>query len=136
MNTKIFALMIASALTSAASINVHAQAQSSTPDAVVIYVVPETDGGFSAKKTFIGKAVYNEKNQKLGNITDLLIAPDTSLAYVVIGAGGFVGLGRHNVAVRTADLQVDNDKFVLPGATKESLKAAPKLEYPKRGKKS
>jgi hypothetical protein len=33
-------------------------------------------------------------------------------------------------------LQVDNDKFVLPGATKESLKAAPKLEYPKRGKKS
>src|SRR4051812_9725025 len=136
MNKKILVLMIASALTSAAPIYVQAQGQpqQGTPDAVVIYVVPESDGGFSAKKTFIGKAVYNEKNQKLGNITDLLIAPDTSLAYVVIGAGGFVGLGRHNVAVRTADLQVNNDKFILPGATKESLKAAPKLEYPKRGK--
>jgi len=31
-------------------------------------------------------------------------------------------------------LRVDNGKFVLPGATKESLKAAPKLEYPKRGR--
>ena len=47
---------------------------------------------------------------------------------------GFVGLGKHNVAVRTSDLRVEEGRFVLPGATKQSLKAAPKLEYPKRGK--
>jgi sporulation protein YlmC with PRC-barrel domain len=128
MNKKLLSLMIVAALTAATSVQVQAQA-----DTVVIYVVPDTEEGFSAKKTFIGKAVYNEEKKKVGTITDLLIAPDTSVAFVVIGAGGFVGLGKHNVAVRTSDLRVDDGKFVLPGATKQSLKAAPKLEYPKKG---
>ena len=97
-------------------------------------MVPDDDEGWSAKRTFLGKPVYNENKKKVGSITDLVIAPDSSVAFVVIGAGGFVGLGRHNVAVRTTDLRVDDGKFVLPGATKESLKAAPKLEYPKRGR--
>ena len=122
--------MIVSVLASATSVQVQAQ----TADTVVIYVVPDTDEGYSAKKSFLGKAVYNENKQKVGTITDLLVAPDTSVAYVVIGAGGFVGLGKHNVAVRTSDLRFVYGKFVLPGATKQSLKAAPKLEYPKKGK--
>ena len=109
-----------------------AQAQSNTPSTVLIYVVPDSDTGFSAKKTFLGKAVYSEDKKKIGTITDLVIAPDTSVAYVVIGAGGFVGVGRHNVAVETSALRFEDGKFVLPGATKESLKAAPKLEYPKK----
>jgi len=133
MNKQLFSLMIVSVLTSAMSVPVQAQSGNAA-DTVVIYVVPETEEGFSAKKTFLGKAVYNENKQKVGTITDLLVAPDTSVAFVVIGAGGFVGLGKHNVAVRTSDLRVDDGKFVLPGATKQSLKAAPKLEYPKRGR--
>ena len=133
MNKQLFLLMIVSVLTSALSVQVQAQSGNAA-DTVVIYVVPETEEGFSAKKTFLGKAVYNENKQKVGTITDLLVAPDTSVAFVVIGAGGFVGLGKHNVAVRTSDLRVDDGKFVLPGATKQSLKAAPKLEYPKRGR--
>ena len=133
MNKQLFSLMIVSVLTSAMSVPVQAQSGNAA-DTVVIYVVPETEEGFSAKKTFLGKAVYNENKQKVGTITDLLVAPDTSVAFVVIGAGGFVGLGKHNVAVRTSDLRVDDGKFVLPGATKQSLKAAPKLEYPQRGR--
>jgi hypothetical protein len=114
------------------SMSIPAQAQPTPTDAIVIYVVPDSDTGFSAKKSFLGKAVYNEQKEKIGTITDLIIAPDTSVAYVVIGAGGFVGLGRHNVAVQTSALHFDNGKFILPGATKASLKAAPKLEYPKK----
>jgi len=133
MNKQLFSLIIVSVLTSAMSVPVQAQSGNAA-DTVVIYVVPETEEGFSAKKTFLGKAVYNENKQKVGTITDLLVAPDTSVAFVVIGAGGFVGLGKHNVAVRTSDLRVDDGKFVLPGATKQSLKAAPKLEYPQRGR--
>ena len=127
--TRILSFVVAALLTCAGSITVHAQSQD-----VIIFLVPDTDEGFSAKKTFLGKAVYNENKQKVGTITDLLVAPDTSVAFVVIGAGGFVGVGRHNVAVRTSDLRVEDGKFVLPGATKQSLKAAPKLEYPKKGR--
>ncbi len=133
MNKKLLSLLIVSVLASATSVQVLAQSGNAA-DTVIIYVVPDTEEGYSAKKTFLGKAVYNESKQKVGTITDLLVAPDTSVAFVVIGAGGFVGLGKHNVAVRTSDLRVDDGKFVLPGATKQSLKAAPKLEYPKRGK--
>ena len=130
MNSK---LIIALSLLASAAY-VPAQAQTTKPDAILIYVVPDSDTGLSAKKTFLGKAVYNEDKKKIGTITDLIIAPDTSLAYVVIGAGGFVGLGRHNVAVQTSELHFDEGKFILPGATKASLKAAPKLEYPKKGR--
>lgn len=130
MNTKLI-ISLSLLLSAAAG---PAQAQSVKPDAILIYVVPDSDTGFSAKKTFLGKSVYNDEKKKIGTITDLIIAPDTSLAYVVIGAGGFVGLGRHNVAVQTSELRFDAGKFVLPGATKESLKAAPKLEYPKKGR--
>ena len=109
-----------------------AYAQTAQPNAVLIYVVPDSDVGYSAKKAFLGKAVYSDDKKKIGTITDLIIAPDTSVAYVVVGAGGFVGMGRHNVAVQTNALRMGEDgKIVLPGATKESLKAAPKLEYPK-----
>src|SRR5688572_6796383 len=132
MNRKLLSLVVASVL--ASSVPLQGQAQSGAADAVVIYVVPDTDAGWSAKRTFLGKTVYNETKQKVGTITDLIVTPDTSVAFVVIGAGGFVGLGRHNVAVRTTDLRIDEGKFVLPGATKESLKAAPKLEYPKRSR--
>ena len=111
MNKQLFSLMIVSVLTSAMSVPVQAQSGNAA-DTVVIYVVPETEEGFSAKKTFLGKAVYNDNKQKVGTITDLLVAPDTSVAFVVIGAGDFVGLGKHNVAVRTSDLRVDDGKFV------------------------
>ena len=130
MNTKPLSV-IAFAL-SVSILGIPAHAQSAQPDAVVIFVVPDSDTGFSAKKAFLGKAVYSDEKKKIGTITDLIIAPDTSVAYVVVGAGGFVGMGRHNVAVKTSALRVGDDgKIVLPGATKESLKAAPKLEYPK-----
>ncbi|HXC39818.1 MAG TPA: PRC-barrel domain-containing protein [Burkholderiales bacterium] len=131
MDRKPFSFIAGLALVAAFSANpVHAQ--TNAPDAVVIYVVPDSDTGLSAKKALLGKAVYSDDKKKIGTITDLIIAPDTSVAYVVVGAGGFVGLGRHNVAVQTSALRVDDGKFVLPGATKESLKAAPKLEYPKK----
>ena len=129
MNKKFLSLVVVALLASAGSVQVQAQS-----DSVIIFLVPDTEEGWSAKKTFLGKAVYNENKQKVGTITDLLIAPDTSLAFVVIGAGGFVGLGKHNVAVRTSDLRLEDGKFLLPGATKQSLKAAPKLEYPKKGR--
>ena len=129
MNKKFLSLVVVALLASAGSVQVHAQTED-----VIIFLVPDTEEGWSAKKTFLGKAVYNENKQKVGTITDLLIAPDTSLAFVVIGAGGFVGLGKHNVAVRTSDLRLEDGKFLLPGATKQSLKAAPKLEYPKKGR--
>ncbi len=88
--------------------------------------------GWSVKKQIMGQSVYNEQNQRVGKIDDLIIAPDTAVSFVIVGAGGFVGLGRHDVAIPVSQLKQQNGKFVLPGATKEAIKALPRFEYARK----
>lgn len=85
--------------------------------------------GWSVKKTLMGKTVYNETGAKVGKVEDLIISPDKFVSYVIVGAGGFVGIGRHDVAIPVAQLQNQAGKLVLPGATKESIKAMPGFDY-------
>ena len=54
------------------------------------------------------------------------------MSYVIVGAGGFVGLGKHDVAIPVNQLQEQDGKYVLSGATKEAIKALPKFEYAKK----
>ena len=58
--------------------------------------------GWSVKKTLMGKTVYNETGAKVGKVEDLIISPDKFVSYVIVGAGGFVGIGRHDVAIPVA----------------------------------
>ncbi len=87
--------------------------------------------GWSAKKQILGKTVFNENNEKVGKIDDLIVAPTGELSFVIIGAGGFAGVGRHDVAIPVQQIQLQDGKFVLPGATKAAVKALPKFEYAK-----
>jgi sporulation protein YlmC with PRC-barrel domain len=47
----------------------------------------------------VGLNVYNEKNQKIGSIDDLLMDKGGAIKAAVIGVGGFLGVGEHLVAV-------------------------------------
>jgi hypothetical protein len=87
--------------------------------------------GWSAKKQILRKTVYNDKNQKIGKVDDLIIAPDSAVSYAIIGAGGFLGLDRHDVAIPAKQFKIEKGKIILPGATKEAIKAMPKFEYAK-----
>ena len=87
--------------------------------------------GWSAKKQVLGEPVYNEDNKKVGTIDDLIITPDKAISYAIVGAGGFIGVGKHNVAIPITQLQYQNGKFILPGATKDTIKALPEFEYAK-----
>lgn len=111
---------------------VAAQVAGSTKLGVAVEEMKVVMIGWSAKKQVLRKVVYNEQDQKVGVIDDLIIAPDTSVSYVIIGAGGFVGLGKHDVAFPVSQLKQQNGKFVLPGATKDAIKALPKFEYAKK----
>lgn len=87
--------------------------------------------GWSIKKKLLDKAVYNEDNKRIGKITDIIISPDGTASFFIIGAGGFLGVARHDVAIPVGQIRDDNGKFVLPGATKEALKQMPKFDYAK-----
>jgi hypothetical protein len=59
------------------------------------------------------------------------VTPDKALSYAIVGVGGFLGVGEHEIAVPVGRLKQEKGQIVLPGATKEALKAAPKFEYTK-----
>jgi sporulation protein YlmC with PRC-barrel domain len=85
--------------------------------------------GWSVKKTLMGKTVYNDADLKVGKVEDLIISPDKTVSYVIVGAGGFVGINRHDVAVPVTQIQDVAGKLVLAGATKASIKAMPAFVY-------
>jgi sporulation protein YlmC with PRC-barrel domain len=55
----------------------------------------------------IGLDVYNDQNEKLGDINELILDKDGKVAAVIIGVGGFLGMGEHDIAVT-----LDQLKFV------------------------
>lgn len=83
----------------------------------------------SARKGLLGKDVVNERNEKVGKIDDLIVSPDQAISYAIVGTGGFVGMGRHDVAIPLGQLQSRGENYLLPGASKEALKALPAFEY-------
>ena len=85
--------------------------------------------GWSVKKSILDKAVYNDVGEKVGNVEDLIISPDKRVSYLIIGAGGFLGIGRHDVAIPATQIQDTGAKLVMPGATKAALKSMPRFDY-------
>ena len=86
--------------------------------------------GYRASK-LIGASVYNDQNQKIGRIGDLVVKPDVKVSLAVIDVGGFLGLGGRQVAIPVEQFSAVKPKIVLPGATKAALKALPAFQYAK-----
>lgn len=63
-------------------------------------------GSWRASK-LMGLNVYNEASEKLGDINELLVDKSGKINAVVIGVGGFLGMGEHDIAV-----SIDKLKFV------------------------
>jgi sporulation protein YlmC with PRC-barrel domain len=85
--------------------------------------------GWSAKNTLMGKTIYNDAGNKVGTVEDLIISPNKNVSYVIVGAGGFIGIGRHDVAIPVSQIQDKAGKLVMAGATKDSIKAMPTFTY-------
>lgn len=85
--------------------------------------------GWSARKQVLGKPVFNEGGQKIGTVDDIVVAPDLSVSYAIVGAGGFLGVAKHDVAVPVSQFREEGGKFILDGATRDKLQALPSFEY-------
>lgn len=83
----------------------------------------------------IGKQVYSSSAadaEHIGDVNNLVIGEGGEVAAVVIGVGGFLGIGEKNVAVNYAELEWvtaedGSERFVL-ATTKEALETAPNFE--------
>ena len=111
--------------------NVSAQVAGSTTPGMSVEELKTIARGWSATKQILGKPVYNDKSEKVGDVDDLIIAPDSASSYAIIGVGGFLGLGERQVAVPANHLKHTEGRIVLPDATKEALQAMPAFQYAK-----
>jgi sporulation protein YlmC with PRC-barrel domain len=65
-------------------------------------------GEWRASK-LIGVNVYNDQNEKLGDISEILLDKSGKVDGVVIGVGGFLGMGQHDIKVDMAKLKFVNE---------------------------
>jgi len=82
----------------------------------------------------IGVNIKNNANETIGEINELILDKDGKIAAVVVGVGGFLGMGQREVALDYKSLNIKYDPnamtdagatAVTVDATKDSLKAAP-----------
>jgi sporulation protein YlmC with PRC-barrel domain len=132
MRILLYASLIALALTPVGTTDVRAQTAGETKLGVTVIELNDVIKGWSARRQILGQHVYNDKNEKIGEVEDIIITPERSASYAIVSTGGFLGIGSHDVAIPAAQFKLSNDRLVLAGATKEKLRAMPPFEYARK----
>jgi sporulation protein YlmC with PRC-barrel domain len=88
----------------------------------------------SLASNLIGSAVYgsaSEDAEKIGDINDIVITPEGQVASVIVGVGGFLGIGEKNVAVEYGTIEWverDGERWLVANMTREQLETAPAFD--------
>jgi sporulation protein YlmC with PRC-barrel domain len=78
------------------------------------------------------QSVYDTKDNKIGDVNDVLLDKSGQVSAVILGVGGFLGLGEKDVAVPFSAIQVtekNGDRYLVMETTKEALQAATGYTY-------
>jgi sporulation protein YlmC with PRC-barrel domain len=68
------------------------------------FITQEKSDQWRASK-LVGVNVYNQNNDKIGDIREVIVDKTGKADAVVIGVGGFLGIGQKDVAVAFSDLK-------------------------------
>ena len=113
----------------AASLSGHAYAQGAPQTIAMTQVDPSSLAtGYRTSKV-VGSVVVNENNVTIGTVDDLIVTPTNKVTYAVVSVGGFLGVGTRYVVVPTSAFEMNEQRIMLRGATKESLKDLPEFKY-------
>jgi sporulation protein YlmC with PRC-barrel domain len=85
----------------------------------------------------IGSDVRNVAGETIGDVNEIIFANDGNVRAVVIGVGGFLGMGERDIAVSFKSLKIARDKndreMIVVDATRDSLRSAPLWERRRTG---
>ncbi len=104
-----------------------ATTDSAKPATAVVASDTSFQGNWRGSK-LVGLNVYNDNNESLGSISDLLLDKGGNIKGVVIGVGGFLGVGEHLVA-----LPFDKIKFVTEPIAYTGMAGAGSTTSPRPG---
>ena len=86
-----------------------------SPPATMSDTSSSFQGNWRASK-LVGLSVYNEKNESVGSINDMLTDKNGKIVAVVIGVGGFLGVGEHLVAIPFDKVKFSTEPVAYTGA--------------------
>jgi sporulation protein YlmC with PRC-barrel domain len=94
-----------------------AQTPAATNDtkAAAAAATTSAQGDWRASKV-VGLKVYNEANESVGSINDILMDKSGNIKLVVLGVGGFLGMGEHLVAVPFDKVKFSTEAVAYTGA--------------------
>ena len=115
---------LASALViSALGVNFAAAQTATRTDAAAVSAT-HREGEWRASK-LVGVDVYNDANEKIGDISEIILDKSGKVANVIIGVGGFLGMGEHYVAVGYDKLKWVNEPVRSASTASDRPAAAP-----------
>jgi sporulation protein YlmC with PRC-barrel domain len=96
---------LAAALFGLALMSAPALAQTTTGMGDAITKLSQEDASQWRSSKLIGMNVYNNSNEKIGDISDLLVGQNGKIQGVILSVGGFLGMREHLVAVKFENLK-------------------------------
>jgi len=131
MRSPVFAfatgVMIAASPVAIAQIQPSAPPPATAPSGQPLWYSHQPDEMRASK--LIGTKVVNAANETVGDINEIVLGKDGKVAAVIIGVGGFLGIGEREVAVSFNSLQMrrdqNNNLVLVINATRDVLKDAP-----------
>lgn len=141
IRTLLASTAIAAVMSTAAFADTTATTQAATPEATMS-TTTTADTSVNAAvipddmlaSDVIGANVYNssaDDAEKIGDVNDIVLASDGSTESVIIGVGGFLGMGEKNVAIpfdKLSWVSKNNDRWLVVEATREQLDAQPAFD--------
>jgi sporulation protein YlmC with PRC-barrel domain len=110
-----------------------AYAETASTDRSNINTAVHKEGQWRSSK-LIGVNVYNDNNEKIGDVQELIVDKSGKVENVVIGVGGFLGMGEHYVAVPMEKLKWVNEPVrtspTTTGEANRAKRAADEKWYP------
>ena len=109
MKASVHAFALAALIAAASS---PAMAQT-TPSGDQQFIEKASPGEWRASK-LVGVAIYGPDNQSIGKVSDVIIDGSGSAKAVVVGVGGFLGVGQKDVALRFNEVKWSEQPIVEP----------------------
>jgi sporulation protein YlmC with PRC-barrel domain len=109
--------LLGSAMLASAAFAQSPAATTTTPAAAPVTASDSSYNGNWRTSKVVGLSVYNEANESLGSINDLLTDKAGNIKAVVIGVGGFLGVGEQLVAVPYDKIKFVNEPVVTTSAS-------------------
>jgi len=119
-----------SILLCAAAVGAYAQTPSKPSDVPAATAARPAGTNAADAKNLIGRKITNAQNETIGEIKSVYLSSEGKVDSVMVGVGGFLGMGEREVRLAWKDLHITNNgEKVSVNMTKDQLKAVPEYKY-------